>query len=285
MFIALWHFIQERYPLKISLGISLILSIAPLWNTHIAWINHLRIWFIVFSILLILRIFDDISDIHLDRIIQPERGLSSEKINIRHLKGAVVGIGILVVILNTGWLPLSFLFIVAIFYLLFFKNKEKISIRYRFFLTNLIFFLIPFYTRLAGTGVFDRSTIWLGLFIGFSAIAHDIAHSIQDPTEIEQTALDLSDGIRPKVSAISAAGGYLLAAGSGAVFFISANHPTIFLLLLIMTGVQISYLSLKLILHPVSANARLFYVYGFTFFLIPLTGLIFDEMMNMMKIL
>ena len=114
-------------------------------------------------------------------------------------------------------------------------------------------------------------------------MAHDIAHSIDDSAKKRQPILNSPASPRPIVSSILAAGGYLLAGVSGTVFFISAEHPAIFLLLLIVTSIQICALLRKLIHHPLSMNARLFYVPGFTFFLLPLTGLILDGMNNLIK--
>ena len=282
---ALWNFIRERYPLQISLPLSLILSVAPLWDTQLSGITTGKIWFSIFSILLILRIADDLSDIQLDRILHPERGLPSGKINLPHLKKAAAVLGGGLIIINRGWLVSSLIFLGIGWYFLYFKNKAKIPIRYQYLLTNLIFFLIPFYDRLAGSADIDYSTLWLGLFIGFSVVAHDIAHSIDDPVESKLPILAATARPSPIVSSILAAGGYLLAGVSGIVFFISADHPVIFLLVFILTSIQIGALLLKLIRQPVSMIAHSFYVTGFIYFLLPLTGLILDGIKNLIKFL
>ena len=96
MITNLGQFIRERFTLKVSVALSCILFIAPLSLTNFKYVDIWHGFFSTFSFLLILRIFDDISDRQVDRITHPERGLVSGRINVKKLKYMAVIIGSLV---------------------------------------------------------------------------------------------------------------------------------------------------------------------------------------------
>jgi hypothetical protein len=54
--------------------------------------------------------------------------------------------------------------------------------------------------------------------------------------------------------------------------------PWVFGLLLVITTAHLGFLGTRLIREPAYKNAKPFYVAGFTFFLLPLAGLIIDNL-------
>jgi len=272
------QYIHERFSLKASIAISFILFTAPFSMTNFQFAGLLAGVFSTFSFLLILRIVDDISDRRVDEISHPERGLVSGRIDVRKLKYMIGLIAGFVLIMNTELYLILFVLATSCYYALYFRYKRRISIIFQIPFINLIFFLIPVYAGIRGSARTEWPLILMGLFTWFSAMAHDIAHGIHTQGESHANGRDFSMTLGPNHSAIVAAGVYLLAMCTGMAFCLCSRNSLIFILLLAGTSVQIMYLCKNLIQNPDQPRATPFYIYGFTFFLIPLTGLMLENL-------
>ncbi len=231
----------------------------------------------VFLFLLLVRMQDDLSDIAIDRITHPERGLVSGAINPGNLRLCVViGTGIVLVLNYFAQLLLPVLAMVF-GYAVFYSLKERIPLPLHPIIVNAVFFFIPLYAGLIAHGNTVWTDVLLGLFIWTAVIAHDFAHSVHGPTESPADVASFSNILGPRGSAVTALSAFVLAGLIGAAFWTQSGQPLLFIILLTAMFLYILILGIRLVRTPAIANAKPFYVSGFVFFLLPLLGLIIDN--------
>ncbi|MBI4734113.1 MAG: UbiA family prenyltransferase [Rubrobacteridae bacterium] len=300
-------FVKERYPLKVTIPLSCILFFAPFFLGYTKQIHlvdwglfdlkavnisplDMKIviagWFILFMSLLCLRIADDLSDIEKDRKDNKDRALVTGRTSKSSITVfLIISLAMIVVMcffiyFQTGSLVGISLAIGTIsFYLLFFiKLKKSISILVRSFLSNLFFFLLPVcVTTLFSGTMIDNEHIYLGMFIYLAVVAHEWAHNVGADDEPVQSG-EYSKLIGARKSAVVASILFLLSMLSGWIFWHVSGTPMVFGLLLAGTSCHLLLKCIGLIKHPSCRYARPFYIYGFTFFLIPLIGLLIDSL-------
>jgi len=231
----------------------------------------------VFLFLLLVRMQDDLSDIAIDRITHPERGLVSGAINPGNLRLCVViGTGIVLVLNYFAHLFLPVL-AMGLVYAVFYSLKERIPLPLHPIFVNAVFFFIPLYAGLIVHGSAGWTYVLLGLFIWTAVIAHDFAHSVHGPTESPADVASLSNTLGARESAITALCAFVLAGLIGVSFWTQSGRPPLFSIVLTATFLYILFLGIRLVRTPAIANARPFYISGFAFFLLPLLGLMIDN--------
>jgi len=278
MFLNILHFINERFSLKATLPLAGILWAAPLSLTHWQISDAIVGYITVFLGLLCLRASDDIFSIQVDRLTHPERGLVSGEIDAIQLQRSVWGMLVFILIINTIWGSLPVLLGLTIYYWLFFHFKHKLPLLIRPFFSNLAFGAIAVYASYLVTNSLSYAHLIFVLFTWLSVVAHEYAHSIDENDVDTPGLLTYSQQLGARGAALLSLGVYLTASLLGFIFWFIAGRLLLFLIILILTTIHIMFLELKLIQKPTSNNAKPFYIYGFTFFLLPSLGLIILKM-------
>ncbi len=272
-----WKFISERFPFQVTLPMTAALSVGPLSLLPFNWTDGIFTFSMVFIGLLALRMADDLSSMDIDRLTHPTRGLPSGRIHAAKLKRALlIHVAAAIAISALGAFFIGTLLIIA-YYSLYFALFKKIPLMIKPFLSNLIFCALPTYIAQIVSPEFSSPHLLLGLFAYASVIAHEYAHNVHsvDPSPSEvKTYVDL---LSPKGLAFLSALAFCLAALLGFTFWYTSGRPALFFIALCLTTIQIVYLQVKLISQPVSRRARPFYIYGFTFFLLPFIALALDK--------
>lgn len=275
----LWNFIKERFPIRVSLPLVVIICTAPLSHIKISIVNIVLVNITIFLGLLCLRIVDDVMSIDVDRVMHPDRGLPSGKIRLSNLRSFMTVIVLIILIINYFWGQFSGIAIMTIYYGLFFKFKYKIPLLIRPFFSNMIFFGIPGYVYYVESSQISYVHMLLGLFIWLTVVAHEFAHSVHGDKENTQLGiLTYSKILGARGSALLSLLFFFMASIVGFIFWFNANKPKLFFIMLLITGFHIGYLEFNLIKEPVQKKANPFYIYGFTFFLLPCMGLIIDSL-------
>lgn len=283
MFTDLLQFTRERFPLKVVVPLSAVLFAAPGSLARIAVPEAAFGFFNTVLFLLLLRMQDDLSDMHVDRITHPERGLVSGRINPRNVrKGMLIGIGLILALNLSAHLFLP-VFAMTLGYVIFYALKERIALPLHPILVNVLFFFIPLYACFIATGRVEWPYILLGLFIWTAVIAHDFAHSVHGPDESPAEVPTVSKILGPRGSAVTALCTFVVAGLIGCFFWNESGRPVLFIIFLAGTFLAILFLGIRLIRDPVVPKAKPFYIFGFVFFLLPLLGLIVDTYLNLKR--
>ncbi len=283
----MWRFISERFPLKFTIPITMILCFSSLSMYPYNTINSIIAFICVFLGMLIIRAVDDIFSIEVDKIKSPERGLPSGRINKRELMKHMQLLIALSFIINIGCLRTGniiniFLLIAGliVFYTIFYKNINKIPILIKPLFSNVIFGCIPFYISVLSANQLTRRGFLLGLFIYLSVIAHEYAHNAAEK-DGDKRIITYTDYLGSRGTAILSLVCFITAFVVGIIFWFLSNKPDAFLLMLIVTMLQILVLELRLIKTPTLNISKSFYIYGFTFFLLPLLSLTADNLLRL----
>ncbi|MBD8498008.1 hypothetical protein [Paenibacillus arenosi] len=290
-----WRFIQERYPLFITIPLCIIvtLSLIPSIDTG-KYHNHLLLTSLAVLTtwlgLLLLRAADDLHSIQADRDKSPHRGLVTGYIQASALRRNCILILVLLIFLHVqNWIGVVILCVLTVYYWLWFKLSPRLPILLRPFGSNFIFAIIPFYIGAVHKIPWQVESLYFAGFLYFAVIAHEYAHNIQpdrgDEHELEPTSTPLT-----YTQIIGARGTALLAGLLFASSFIcgaimaSIMKEGAFLIALIIHMLVNTYLIGMLIYQPSSKLSRKFYVLGFTFFIIPLSVRIIVRAINTINI-
>ncbi len=270
---ALRSFLDERFPLKVGIPVALVLFGAP---ASLLGLDKLRLGvglISCFLALLSLRIVDDISDMVLDVVAHPERGLVSGKIPVKRLEAFVAVSLILILVLNSVFASFWLICFGASLYLAFYKQKKRVPLVLQPFLVNLVFLLIPIYSGLLKGESDLKNLLLMGLFVWTGAVAHDFAHSVHGLDEAVFKVETFSSVLGPKRSARWAIFLYGFSVIFGILFWILADAGSVFVVSLAIMSFIISFQCTRLYFNPKRFMARRLYVSGFLFFLIPLLSL------------
>jgi hypothetical protein len=273
-------FIKERFPLRVTLSITIILFGAPFSFMGRGVFKTFSGGLSVFLALFCLRMADDLSDLELDRHYHPERGLSSGLINPDHLKKIIlIAIGMILLFNIWAWRPLAMVTGVVLYYVFYFKKlKRRFAIILRPFFSNLIFGIIPVYAFFLSGSVIPGCGL-LVCFIYIAAVAHEWSHSVHESEEGIPSIVNYSQVMGAGRSAIMGLILFGLSSLLGWLFWLKIGRSVLFGLFLMGTSLHILLLGIRLIKNPTSRNARPFYIFGFTFFLLPLAGLLIEKLL------
>ncbi|MCR8844553.1 hypothetical protein NQ117_12755 [Paenibacillus sp. SC116] len=291
----LWRFIQERYPLFITIPLCIIITVSLIPTTDTGkYHNHLLLTLLAVLTtwlgLLLLRAADDLHSIQADRDKSPQRGLVTGYIQSAALRRNCIFILVLLLFLHAqNWIGVVIICLLVGYYWLWFKLSSRSPIMLRPFGSNLIFAIIPFYIGAVHEVPWQIESLYFAGFLYFAVIAHEYAHNVQPSNGNEHERgrtsppLNYTQFMGAKGTALLA--GLLFASSfiCGAIMAIILNEMS-FLIALITHMLVNTYLIGMLIYHPTSRLARKFYVLGFTFFIIPLAVRIIVKALNKVNI-
>ena len=284
MFRALGCFIRERFSLKVTVPLTLVLFGAPAGLVGLGWRKMVAGCVTIFLALLILRITDDISDIQVDMRVSPQRGLVSGKIDINSLKNSAFLCGFFVLFLNSS-LPAFFAVVsVAVCYLIFYTLKRKIPYVLQPLFVNMIFPVIPVYVGILNGGEVGMPLVLLAIFVWTAVVAHDYGHSIHGPSEGVTGVQSFSGSLGSERSATLAVMVFLCSSIAGFLFWSQSGLGLLFPGALVCTSLLIAGNCVKLLKNPVKATARKFYISGFVYFLVPLIAVIAETIFKAMEL-
>jgi 4-hydroxybenzoate polyprenyltransferase len=262
-------FIEERYSLKASIPLAMVLFLSPyLVGSGFTVVGAVCGCVTVFVALLCLRIADDVSDIDYDKENNGDRALPSGRVD-KYTLSMFVYIAMPVIVTVNFLIGFTYgaslVAFAIIYYAYFFKSIKRILPRgVRPFFSNVVFSIIPVYAGILSNNL-KAVHIMLALFIYCAAIAHEWAHNVNE-TE------------RNKNATIIVFAQFTLSGVFGWLFWLAYGKPLVFGITLLITSIQILAMCIRVVANPSHAYARKFYIAGFTFFAIPLIGLIIDNL-------
>jgi len=267
-------FADERAPIGVTLGLSFGLCAGSWAMSGADGPALLRVVAIVFLVLLVLRIIDDVRSLDHDRIASPERSLPAGRISVRPLVAGAAVLFAAALLLSVPRLSLA-LGLLALYYAGYYVLAERIPVVMRPALVNAVFLAIPAAVGLMGGDVGRHGLALLGLFFWLSAVGHDFAHAVHAAGESPAGVQTCSHVVGPRLTAVIGLACYVggCAAGVLAVRGVPAleggDWPRLFLVGLAALFARVAYLLARLIARPSRARARPLYVSGFATFVVP----------------
>ena len=139
--VAIWRFGVERFPAWATVPIAALLFAAPASFGHSGPIEAAEGSLATFLGLLCLRIADDLEDLETDRVLHPERGLPSGRIDAARLREAGLALGVALVALESSslWRLAFFLGSCAFYRAWYAAWRPRFHRVARPFLSNLVF--------------------------------------------------------------------------------------------------------------------------------------------------
>jgi 4-hydroxybenzoate polyprenyltransferase len=278
-------FTAERAPIGVTLGLALGLCAGPWAMAGGDGAALLRSVAVVFLVLVVLRIADDVRSLDHDRISSPERALPAGRISMRPLVAGAAVLFAAALLLSVPRLSLA-LGLLALYYAGYYALAERIPVVVRPVLVNAVFLAIPASVGLMGGDVRRHGLAMLGLFFWLSAVGHDYAHAVHAAGESPAGVQTCSQVVGPRLTAgvglACYAGGCAagLLAVRGAPALGGGDWPLLFLVGLTALFAHVAYLLVRLIAHPSRARARRLYVSGFACFAIPSLLLGLDRLLG-----
>lgn len=264
MFNALWSFIQERYVLKATMPLALLLSLGPLCLMNVSLLVAMALISWVFFVLLILRIADDITSIEEDKLSKPNRKLANGVVSYKLLQLNLIWLTLIVafigVYLDIFWHTV----VVMIFYVFYFLAIKPCKLLLLdAYLINLIFFFLPLLAYFVNNGIDVFSVIIMAVFYWSSAVGHDYAHSVENKTK---------NNFHWHASYL-----YIVSFCIGIYLAIEFEFAVGFLTTLISLFFYICFLLIQLIKRPNEISAKPFYIMGYVYFLMPIVFLFVEN--------
>ncbi|MBW1992268.1 MAG: UbiA family prenyltransferase [Deltaproteobacteria bacterium] len=274
------QFVQERFSLRVTLPLTLILFAGPASLNRPGPGVLLFGWAATFLALLCLRMADDLASLEADRAAHPERGLPAGRIRPVALKALVAAGSATLAVVHLNSQAFSLVAGAIIFYLLFYKFlRERLPLTLKPFFSNAVFAVLPCYAGLVSGGLLPAQ-LFLAAFVWLAAVAHEWAHNVHGPGEAGLGLAEYAVALGPRASAAAALALFAGAGACGWLAWLKTGRPWAFGVLLGITTVHVGFLGLRLVRRPEYRNARPFYVAGFTFFLLPLAGLMADALLR-----
>jgi len=238
---------------------------------------------VVFLVLVVLRIADDLRSLEHDRIASPERALAAGRIGARPLAAGAAVLVAAAAALSAPHLTLG-LVLLGAYYTGYYAFAERIPFPLRPPLVNAVFLAIPFGVGLLGREASAIGTGLLGLFFWLSAVGHDYAHEVHALDEARPGVTTCSQVLGPRLTAGIGAGCY----ACGCVAGLLAPHgtralgdwPPLFVTSLITLFGCIAVLLAGLIARPGQRRARRLYVSGVVCFAAPSLLLGLDRLLR-----
>ena len=294
-------FAAERAPAGVVLALAVSLSAGPWALAEADGTTLLRSVAVLFLVLFVLRIADDLCSLDHDRIAAPERALPSGRIGARPLAVGAALLGAAAVALSAPRLTLG-LGLLAAYYAVYYALVEWLPVVLRPPLVNAVFLAIPpgvlllgggagtsgaamvAGVQLLGGGAGAGRAVFLGLCFWLSAIGHDYAHEVHAPEEEHSALRTCSLVLGPRVVAGIGLGCYAggcvagLLAARGALG--PGSWPTLFVTGLGACFAYVAYLLVRLIARPGRERARRLYVSGVVCFALPSLLLALDRLLR-----
>ncbi|OGT92182.1 MAG: hypothetical protein A2083_02840 [Gemmatimonadetes bacterium GWC2_71_9] len=278
-------FTAERAPIGVTLGLALGLCAGPGAMAGGDGVALLRSAALVFLVLVVLRIADDVHSLDHDRIASPERSLPAGRISMRPLVAGAAVLFAVALLLSVPRASLA-LGLLALYYAGYYALGQQIPVVVRPVLVNVVFLTIPACVGLVAGDVRWRGVVMLGLFFWLSAVGHDYAHAVHAAGESPAGVQTCSQVVGPRLTAGVGLACYVggcaagLLAVRGAPALGGGDWPLLFLVGLTALFAHVAYLLVRLIAHPSRARARRLYLSGVACFAIPSLLLGLDRLLG-----
>ncbi|MFD2672141.1 hypothetical protein [Marinicrinis sediminis] len=267
---AVVRYIAERYAFRITLPLAGVLVLGLMEVSEQGMLlSVLHAFVITWLSLFALRATDDLHAITEDRMSRPQRGLSSGVISPQAVQRSVWYALAVIVIVSLYTLPLFGMVIACMmYYAIWFRVQEQMPYVLRPFGSNVVFVFLPVYISWLYTDTFSLSSVAAGGWIYGAAIAHEYAHNIGQRRPEPLPSYEKLMGTAKTTGMASLL--FLMSCLSGMSYGYVSEDSSILLLILILHYLINQALLLTMLRHPSTTRVRLFYVLGYTFFLLPL---------------
>gem|GEM_PF-2542982 len=260
------RFVAERFPLRYSLPLALVLAAAPLPRSSWPSLPSLAAlgWLLLFAA----RAFDDVLDLPRDALRRPGRGLPSGRISARALRQAAV-LAWLLALMGSALLSLRALGLVVVAVAVTMMDgvgRERLPALLHPGLLNLVFPAVVLLGPVSQRADVSQAAL-LACFVWTAAVGHDLAHGIDDG------ALPgaLRDRLSPAAHARWGAGFFLASLLPALAYAVRSRDPLFSLATLAGAG-WTGRLLVALLRAPTPRNAAALRVPGFLSFVLPLGG-------------
>ncbi|MBW7477204.1 UbiA family prenyltransferase [Paenibacillus oenotherae] len=277
--IHVWHYVQERYPITVTLPMSTVIAIGVMPVLQVSWQQYaiavLAVWLGMF----LLRAADDLHAIDTDRIKSPHRGLVTGRIAASSIRYACM---LALLLLALLYIPhreaLAFLGVLVVYYTLLYRISERLPLLLRPFGSNMVFAALPFLAELVYSGQFSAESAGCAGFVYLAAVAHEYAHNVGEEKPAPLRTYDSIIGSRG--TAAIAAALFALSFIFGLWMSRSIEESYGFAIVLTAHMLVNMYWAVQLIRRPIASSARKFYILGFTFFILPLGARIVERLIS-----
>lgn len=277
--IHVWRYIAERFPLQATLPIAAIIAFGVMPALHGSWQVYAAALSTVWFGLFLLRATDDLHSIDTDRIKSPNRGLVTGFIRASSLRYACLVVLLLIMTLYIQRPEaLAFIGILLLYYWIWHRISRHLPILCHPFGSNLIFAALPIFLGLVQTGEVGMASLGSAGFMYFAAIAHEYAHNAGERKPAQLRTYDSVIGARGTAAAAGIL--FLISFLCGLWMSFYIQEAAGFRGMLLAHLVANMYFIIRLIRRPVAADARKFYILGFTFFLLPLAARIVERLIS-----
>ncbi|HET6982849.1 MAG TPA: UbiA family prenyltransferase [Myxococcaceae bacterium] len=269
---ALRDFVRERFPPWATIPIAGLLHAAPASLGRPPAVEVAEGALATFLGLLCLRIADDLADLERDRVLHPQRGLCSGRIDRGRLLAANLALGATLVVLEStsGW-RLAFFVGGCAFYRAWLRRRAHVHPVARPFLSNAVFPLAVLHG--AGPGAW-RPALLLGLFAWFAAVAHEFAHNVRTPEEDAPLGPGYARALGAGGTAVLGTALFATAALAAVLLWLVLGRPWVFGGALVGAAAGMAFFLARLLRDRGSVSARSLYRAGIVFALIPALGLL-----------
>jgi hypothetical protein len=298
---SLRAFAAERAPVGVVLALAVSLCVGPWALLGVDSLTLVRSAAVVFLVLTVLRIADDLHSLEHDRIADPGRGLPSGRIGARPLAAGAALLFAAAVALSAPRLSAG-LGLLAAYYAAYFTLGERVPVVLRAPLVNAVFLAIPPAVALLsggpatpgsaavagmewarGSGGTERAVL-LGLCFWLSAVGHDFVHEVHTADEACSALRSCSQVLGPRVAAGVGlgcfAGGWAAGMLATRAAFAAGSWPPFFVTSLGALCGYVAWSSVRLIAVPGRERARRLYVSGFACFAVPSLLLGLDRLLR-----
>jgi 4-hydroxybenzoate polyprenyltransferase len=260
----------ERSPFAVTLAVSTILFLAGVPDQGVAPLEVSRGVLSACALLFLLRLSDDVCDVELDRLTHPERLLCADEgalKGLRRLRWVLIAL----VLLGQAprWDALAFVAGWIAAFAVFFAVKAKLPALTQVLVLNAALFGFPIYASLLTGGEPSGLSYALGGFFWLGGLAHDTSHCVLDTRNAEPASLPPINRINQRLLAVISLLLFLGAAALGFGLAVAGWVGAPFTAALAVTTAVVLSLEWWLIRDPSAETAKLFYVFGFVFFLLP----------------
>jgi len=230
------QFVQERFSLRVTLPLTLILFAGPASLNRPGPGVLLFGWAATFLALLCLRMADDLASLEADRAAHPERGLPAGRIRPVALKALVAAGSATLAVVHLNSQAFSLVAGAIIFYLLFYKFlRERLPLTLKPFFSNAVFAVLPCYAGLVSGGLLPAQ-LFLAAFVWLAAVAHEWAHNVHGPGEAGLGLAEYAVALGPRASAAAALALFAGAGACGWLAWLKTGRPWAFGVLLGTAG-------------------------------------------------
>jgi 4-hydroxybenzoate polyprenyltransferase len=270
---ALRLFASERFPPWATVPIAALLYAAPASLGHPVILEAAGGALATFLGLLCLRIADDLADLERDRVLHPERGLSSGNIDPARLLDANLALGaVLVVLESTSTWRLALFVGACAFYRAWLSCwRARVHAVARPFLSNLVFPCAVFHS--VGPGEWWPAVL-LALYAWLAAVAHEFAHNVRSPEEEPPLGPGYARALGAEGTAVLSLTLFAAAAFVATLLWLALGRPRSLGGALAAAAAGAGYFLARLLRDPGPQPARCLYRAGIVFALAPALGLI-----------